>query len=104
MSKIMTFPALAAALSLLALPAAQAASSAQTVLLPPGGTMVLSKHGADDPAGDDRGGKGRGSDDGANHAWTVAPGLILAKHGADDPAGDDRGGKRRGSDDGANHT
>ena len=69
MSKIMTFPALAAALSLLALPAAHAASSAQTVLLPLGGTMVLTKHGADDPAGDDRGGKGRSSDDGANHAF-----------------------------------
>lgn len=35
---------------------------------------VIAKRGADDPAGDDRGGRGRG---------------------ADDPAGDDRGGRGR---------
>lgn len=31
-----------------------------------GGTVA--KNGADDPAGDDRGGKGGGKDDGPNHA------------------------------------
>lgn len=39
--------------------------------------------GADDPAGDDRNGRGRGTDD-----------VRTARHGADDPAGDDRGGRR----------
>ena len=102
MTKMLTFPALAAALSLLVLPGAQASTLQPGVHLS-GAPVVLAKHGADDPAGDDRGGKGRGADDGANHAWDVVPGLILAKNGADDPAGDDRGGKGRGADDGANH-
>ncbi len=70
-------------------------------------TPSFARHGADDPAGDDRGGK----DDGVNHAM-FQDGVILlqmARHGADDPAGDDRGGKRGrkgrgGHDDGPNHT
>lgn len=68
MTKILTFPAIAAALSLLALPAAQASTSALSGLSALGAPVILAKHGADDPAGDDRGGKGRGKDDGANHA------------------------------------
>lgn len=103
MSRMLTFPALVAALSLLALPAAQASVSPEADLLSFAPT-VMAKHGADDPAGDDRGGKGRGRDDGPNHAWVPGSTLILAKHGADDPAGDNRGGKGRGGDDGANHT
>ena len=46
----------------------------------PGHKAVLARHGADDPAGDDRGGHGPGHK------------AVLARHGADDPAGDDRGG------------
>lgn len=61
---------------------------------------TLAKHGADDPAGDQR--RGRGGDDGLNHA-SKSGSFILVKHGADDPAGDDRGGKGRGKDDGAMH-
>ena len=57
------------------------------------GPLVLARRGADDAAGDDRGGRGRGADDGANHA----------RRGADDAAGDDRGGRGRGADDGAGH-
>lgn len=104
MTKLKTLPALAAALSLLALSAAQASTPSPAGLQSLNGPVLLGKHGADDPAGDDRGGKGRGSDDPAGHTWVATPGLILAKHGADDPAGDDRGGKGRGTDDGANHT
>jgi len=67
--------------------------------------------GADDPAGDDRGGRGRGkgghgADDGPNHASSSSElPFLLARHGADDAAGDDRGGKGRkgGRDDGAGH-
>jgi cytochrome oxidase Cu insertion factor (SCO1/SenC/PrrC family) len=104
MTKLRTLPALAAALSLLALSAAQASTPAPAGLQSFGATVLLTKHGADDPVGDDRGGKGRGSDDPAGHTWMVTPGPILAKHGADDPAGDDRGGNGRGTDDGPNHT
>lgn len=73
-------------------------------------TSAMARHGADDPAGDDRGGKGRGKDDGANHTMLNGADsdiVISARRGADDPAGDDRGGKGggkgRGKDDGANH-
>jgi len=45
---------------------------------------AFAKNGADDPAGDDRGGGGHGG------------------HGGDDPAGDDHGG--HGGDDGPGHT
>ena len=55
----------------------------------------IAKHGADDPAGDDRGNHGKGhakngaddpkGDDRGNH------GTGHAKNGADDPKGDDRG-------------
>lgn len=100
MTKMMTYPALAAALSLLVLPAAQASTPAAAGLQAPGAPVLLGKHGADDPASDDRGGHGK--DDGPNHPWVVSPKVILAKHGADDPAGDDRGG--HGKDDGPNHT
>ncbi|MFO1050455.1 MAG: hypothetical protein U1E52_21460 [Geminicoccaceae bacterium] len=85
------------------------------------GGIVLAKHGADDPPGDDRGGrrgkggKGRGGhDDGPQHTSLTAPGsspLVMAKNGADDPPGDDRGGRRGkggkgrgGHDDGPHHT
>jgi hypothetical protein len=51
--------------------------------------VVQVRHGADDPPGDDRGGKG--ADD-----------ATLARNGADDPPGDDRGG--HGGDDGARHS
>jgi hypothetical protein len=50
---------------------------------------MIAKRGADDGAGHQR--RGRGSDDGANHA----------RRGADDGAGHQRRG--RGSDDGAGH-
>jgi hypothetical protein len=101
MSKLKSLPAVAAALAVLALSAAHASTPLQVTV--PGAPVLLAKHGADDPAGDDRGGKGRGTDDGANHASLPGEMLILAKHGADDPAGDDRGGKGRGRDDGPNH-
>lgn len=68
---------------------------------------AFARNGADDPAGDDRGGKGRGKDDGAGHALIDNGSiLIFAKNGADDPAGDDRGGKGGkggGKDDAPNH-
>lgn len=57
--------------------------------------VTIAKHGADDPAGDDRGKHGAGhakngaddpvGDDRGKH------GAGHAKNGADDPAGDDRG-------------
>ena len=98
---LLSITALAASLGIAAL-------LAQPVTTDAGKTMQLARHGADDPAGDDRGGKrgGKGADDPAGHAsLTVAPIFQLARHGADDPAGDDRGGKRggKGADDGANH-
>ena len=43
-------------------------------------SLSIAKHGADDPAGDDRGRHGKGH----------------AKNGADDPAGDDRGRHGKG--------
>ena len=69
---------------------------------------AFAKHGADDPAGDDRGGKGRGKDDPAGHALIDTGSIIIiAKNGADDPAGNDRGGRRggkgRSADDAPNH-
>src|SRR4051812_17035720 len=57
--------------------------------------VAFARHGADDPvghnAGDDHGKKGRGADD---KAGDDRGGLKVraARHGADDPAGDDRGG------------
>ncbi len=59
----------------------------------------LAKHGADDPAGDPRGG---GKDDPAGHARIMksSSSTLLAKHGADDPIGDPRGG---GNDDPVGH-
>ncbi|WP_263723098.1 hypothetical protein [Defluviimonas sp. WL0075] len=87
----------------LALPAAPAHASTPTFTIGgPDLPQPLHRRGADDPAGDDRG-RGRGSDDGANHAsGPVLDGVQMARRGADDPAGDDRG-RGRGSDDGANH-
>lgn len=55
--------------------------------------LQIARHGADDPAGDDRGGGNddpAGDDHGGRHA--EASPMQLARHGADDPAGDDRGG------------
>jgi hypothetical protein len=52
--------------------------------------VLLARHGKDDPAGDDRGGKGEkgrgGNDDGPNHAENQTQGklLLLARHGKDD--------------------
>ena len=66
------------------------ASTVQTPSSSPAGFSIdLAKRGADDAAGDQR--RGRGADDGANHA----------RRGADDAAGHQRRG--RGADDGANH-
>lgn len=55
--------------------------------------FILSRRGADDPAGDDRGGRrGRGRDDGPNHAANpVLKTFDMARRG-------------RGRDDGPNHT
>ena len=54
--------------------------------------FILSRHGADDPAGDDRRGRGRGRDDGPNHAANpVLKAFDVARRG-------------RGRDDGPNHT
>jgi len=64
--------------------------------------IVVARNGADDPKGDDRGGRGPGhrllvrngaddprGDDRGGHG----PGhRLLARNGADDPKGDDRGG------------
>jgi hypothetical protein len=76
--------------------AAQAATSQTPSSVSPGFSIDLAKRGADDAAGDDRGGRGRGrgKDDGANHA--------RRGRGADDAAGHQRRG--RGQDDGPNHT
>lgn len=85
---------------LLALATALAFTLPAMTISPFGVAPAFAKHGADDPAGDDRGGKGRGNDDGPGHTSLSVPStLMLAKHGADDPAGDDRGGKGRGGDD-----
>jgi hypothetical protein len=71
--------------------------------------LAFARHGADDPAGDDRGGKG-GKHDGIGHTSLEQYGsMLIARHGADDRPGDDnhrsrRGGKGRGGhDDGPNH-
>ncbi len=63
--------------------------------------ILLAKHGADDPAGDNR--RGRGTDDGAGHASIIIldAGAVFAKNGADDPVGGNRRG--RGADDGVGH-
>ena len=56
-----------------------------------GGAIVIARRGADDPPGDDHGGRGRGKDD----------------RGKDDKGGKSKGkgGKGRGGhDDGPNHT
>lgn len=55
--------------------------------------FILSRRGADDPVGDDRGGRrGRGRDDGANHAENPAlKAFDMARRG-------------RGRDDGPRHT
>ena len=95
-------------LAISALTAAVAIEFAGAADKSPTGYQQLARHGADDPAGDDRGGKrgGQGADDPAGHA-SITAGTIyqLARHGADDPAGDDRGGKRggQGADDPAGH-
>ena len=52
-------------------------------------------HGADDPAGDDRGSGGHGADDPAGDD----KGGSAGGHGADDPAGDDHGSGGHGADD-----
>jgi hypothetical protein len=65
-----------------------ALAAASLIALGTAGT-AQARHGADDPAGHQR--HGRGADDVQPHF----------KHGADDPAGDQRRG--RGKDDGPNH-
>ena len=74
---------------------------------------LVARNGADDPAGHDRGdrrGRGRGKDDGPDHADAdtapLSAPVQIARNGADDPAGHDRGDRRgrgRGKDDGPNH-
>ncbi|KQS76644.1 hypothetical protein ASG25_15285 [Rhizobium sp. Leaf384] len=78
---------------------------------------LLARKGADDGKKDDRRGKGRGRDDGRNHAGIVklddiqmarrgaddAPGHIRKGRGRDDVPGDDRGGDDRGNHDGSGH-
>lgn len=90
MNTRLTSPLLAALLATVGF-----AAQASTVQTPTSATPTidLARRGADDAAGDQRRGRGRGTDDGANHA----------RRGADDAAGDDRGGRGRGKDDGANH-
>jgi hypothetical protein len=95
-------------LTLFGLIAAFALAVPVVPLSPLSADPALARHGADDPAGDDRGGKG--GDDGIGHTeLSTMPVLLLARHGADDPAGDDHGRKRRGGkgggghDDGPNH-
>lgn len=67
-------------------------------------TAAFAKHGADDPAGDQR--RGRGTDDGSGHASSVKfeDLMTVARRGrgADDGAGHTR--RCRGCDDGPNHT
>jgi hypothetical protein len=58
-------------------------------------TFVGKRHGADDPAGDDRGGQGQGADDPAGDNRGGRQG-----RGADDPAGDDHGGRGNGGQQG----
>ena len=71
----------------LSLAAALAFAAPLVTVSPLSVTPAFAKHGADDPAGDDRGGHGPG------HASLEIPSyLLMAKNGADDPAGDDRGG------------
>lgn len=77
-----------------------------TLLLPGFDAPVLARRGADDPAGDDRRGRGRGKDDPAGHAMAAPSGgeiLLYARRGrgADDPAGHQRRG--RGADDPVGH-
>jgi hypothetical protein len=76
------------------------AFAAVSVLAFGGAGAAQAKHGADDPAGHQR--HGKGADDVRPHA----------KHGADDPAGDQRRGRgkddakphaRRGADDRKGH-
>jgi hypothetical protein len=69
--------------------------------------QAFARHGADDPAGDDRGGKG-GKDDGVGHTSLPQDGqMLIARRGADDHQGDDRRGRsgrgRGGHDDGPHH-
>jgi hypothetical protein len=66
-----------------------AGAGAAGAISPATSLFGVARHGADDPAGDNRG--GHGNDDPAGHA----------RHGADDPAGDNRGG--HGNDDPAGH-
>lgn len=90
MKSLLSILALGAALSTTAGVAA-AAQRNEATRLDTAIDITLARRGADDAAGDDRGGRGRGKDDGANHA----------RRGADDAAGHQRRG--RGADDGANH-
>jgi hypothetical protein len=76
------------------------------------GALMVARRGADDAAGDDRGGRGRGADDaagddrgGRGRGRGADDGANHARRGADDAAGDDRGGRGRGrgAADGAGH-
>lgn len=61
--------------------------------------LQMARHGADDPAGDDRGRRhgGHGADDGAGHASLTVEGVFqMARRGADDAAGDKRHGEGAG--------
>ena len=88
---------------LLGLVAAIALAAPLATFTPLSADPAFARHGADDAAGDDRGGKR--TNDGVGHASLEQGGiLLLARHGADDPAGDDRGGKGGGVNDGPSHT
>ena len=80
---------------------------AAAVLLPTFASATVASHGADDPAGHVKGGKGaddglmhakKGIDDGAHKQGTADDGLGHAKNGADDVAG-----HQRHTADGAGH-
>ncbi len=88
MKKLAVFFSLVAALAVSAPVVAQARHSADD-------STIELRHGADDRAGDDKGGRAKAA------KKASAAQAAEKRHGADDPAGDDRGG--RGRDDGPNH-
>ena len=76
------------------------------------GSATLARHGADDPAGVDRGGRGRGrggADDGRGRGADDGRGRGAddgrghTRNGADNAPGDANGGRGRGADDGRGH-
>src|SRR3954454_151516 len=88
-ARVLTLLVLAALVAAFA--GAAVAYSCSGTTAPSGGPTA--KHGAADPAGDDRGSAKHGSDDPAGDDRGSA------KHGSDNPAGDDRSSAKHGSDD-----